>query len=225
VIIHHFQQLIQWGFLPALSSDEIYPLSQTDFILNVLVPEAATLLIMQDKGWNKPRARGEGWQDALKTARTMRLKSAEYGRWRYREEGEEGQRVLKEITSEQHADKKHDMLEGKRDRDACRVKRTKPESTPMPNRFAEDPIDTGSSSDTGMGSDTGTADVSEWGDDEVDWGQATAALDRHLERPAPVQLSSREPFNRKESQSSTYGSWDDGFADEVVQQLDQNGWS
>lgn len=187
----------------------------------MLVPEAATLLIMQDRGWSKPRARGEGWQDALKEARLVRMKSSEFGRWRFRQEGEEGQRVLKEITSERHADEKHEMLERYRDRDASKVKR-KAAIKSTRTDFVEDPMDIGSASDSG------TADVSEWGDDEVDWGQATAALDLHarVDIPKPEPLPPRESFTRKESQSSaTFESWDDGFTNEAIQQMDRNGWA
>lgn len=55
ILLRHFQNLLKWGFLPTLtvnhgSSSSIFPLSTNDFICHVLVPEAAILLIMEDKG-------------------------------------------------------------------------------------------------------------------------------------------------------------------------------
>lgn len=78
--------------LRSLSTSVIHPLSPTDFITCVLVPEAAVLLIMEDNGWSGG-CRGPAWDAARKEAMVIRGKSEEYGHWKFRENSIEGERV------------------------------------------------------------------------------------------------------------------------------------
>lgn len=90
IIIDHFQLLRRLNYMmpnipPAKSASElsqdvvtaIDPLSPSDFIANVLVPEAANFLIMQDGGQ-------EGFdQAAYEAASKTRAESSKYGEWKF----------------------------------------------------------------------------------------------------------------------------------------------
>lgn len=94
IIIHHYQHLVKWKLL-TLRPDDIQPLSSTDFIIHVLVPEVAIALIMQDQGWKGQEA---ATSTAGKAARAKAMKthqrSGEYGRAAFREESVQGREVL-----------------------------------------------------------------------------------------------------------------------------------
>jgi hypothetical protein len=166
--MHHFQCLLQWGHLP-LATDAIQPLSASDFIMMVLVPEAATLLIMEDRGWTSAKCKGSAWKDARAVALEVRTDSAEYGRWRFRGESDAGQRIVETLADETR-------LEGKRarvaehalalaDKRSRKIKRSE---------HARDPIEIASSDIDISSSDTGSADPSDYGDDDEFWTSAMA---------------------------------------------------
>lgn len=108
IIIHHYQHLVKWRLL-CLRSD-IHPLKSADFIVHVLVPEAAILLIMQDEGWEGPEAANK---EAFSKARSMAMKihrqSGGYGRAAFREDIMQGQEVLSRLDASRDA--KRRMLE------------------------------------------------------------------------------------------------------------------
>lgn len=71
----------------------IDPLSPSDFIANVLVPEAANFLIMQDRG-------REGFdQAAYEAASKTRTESSKYGEWKFPEASKSSKRVLEDLRS------------------------------------------------------------------------------------------------------------------------------
>lgn len=104
IIIQHFQLLTKWGMMRPLSKEAILPLSTTDFIATVLVPEAAVLLIMEDQGWSGNPS-GSRWKLAMREAMDIRTRSAEYGHWRFREDGV-GQAVLARLKSAEEEKKR-----------------------------------------------------------------------------------------------------------------------
>jgi hypothetical protein len=62
-----------------------------------LYPEASILLIMDDLGWDGGhRQLGTEWEAARKKAEKVWNASREYGRWRFRDDTEEGKRVLRD---------------------------------------------------------------------------------------------------------------------------------
>lgn len=94
IIIHHFQHLVKWKVL-TLRPDDIQPLSSADFIIHVLVPEAAIQLIMQDQGWDGQGATDKvAAKEARAKARDIHRRSGEYGRAAFREESAQGREVL-----------------------------------------------------------------------------------------------------------------------------------
>lgn len=96
IIIHHFQHLVKWKLL-TLRADKIQPLSSTDFIIHVLVPEAAILLIMQDQGWEGGAAADR--EAARAKAMDTHRQSGEYGRAAFREESAQGREVLSHLEA------------------------------------------------------------------------------------------------------------------------------
>ena len=102
VLHRHFQNLMKWGFLAALASTSaapspIHPLSTQEFISHVLIPEAAILLVMQDQGWSRGTSRPEDWDDRRAEAFQIWRGSTEYGRYRFREDGEEAEVVYSQL--------------------------------------------------------------------------------------------------------------------------------
>lgn len=94
IIIHHFQHLVKWKLL-TIRPDDIQPLSPADFIIHVLVPETAILLIMQDQGWNGQDATDKAAaSEARARAMDTHRQSGEYGRAAFREESVQGREVL-----------------------------------------------------------------------------------------------------------------------------------
>lgn len=84
---------------PAKSSSEfsqdvvtaIDPLSPSDFIANVLVPEAANFLIMQDRGQK------EFDQTTYEAASKTRAESSKYGEWKFPEASKSSKTVLENL--------------------------------------------------------------------------------------------------------------------------------
>ncbi|WVQ79070.1 hypothetical protein IAT38_001164 [Cryptococcus sp. DSM 104549] len=71
--------------------DATHPLDANDFITHILVPEAATLLIMADRGCT-------GFSEAgYLEAEEVRHASVKFGEWRFREGDKAGRKVLEEI--------------------------------------------------------------------------------------------------------------------------------
>ena len=84
ILLRYFRNITRWK-LPHINKDDIYPLYVGEFILHVLMPQAAELLIMQDRGW--PKASSLPLKDALlmaaKEASSIRQESWDFGRFRY----------------------------------------------------------------------------------------------------------------------------------------------
>ncbi|WVQ73840.1 hypothetical protein IAR50_003421 [Cryptococcus sp. DSM 104548] len=104
IMTDHFQKLRQWNYLypcvpPARPGSDITddlilpidPLSPSDFIANVLVPEASIFLIMDD---NQCRSFDE---DAYEDAARMREESAKYGDTKFREGDRQAKMLLEEL--------------------------------------------------------------------------------------------------------------------------------
>ena len=69
-----------------------------DFICHILVPEAAILLMMEDIGWTgKWPAGSVKWNAARIEASRQREKSVEYGRWKFRADGEEAEVIFRKL--------------------------------------------------------------------------------------------------------------------------------
>ena len=75
----------------------MHPLSAQEFISHVLIPEAAILLVMQDQGWSGGTSRPEEWDDRRAEAFQIWRSSTEYGRYRFREDGEEAEIVYSQL--------------------------------------------------------------------------------------------------------------------------------
>ncbi len=107
ILLRHFQNLLKWGFLPTLtvnhgSSSSIFPLSTNDFICHVLVPEAAILLIMEDKGHTTEQVANSPERVAARAeACRARKKSVECGRWRFRADGDEAEAILNKLERQE----------------------------------------------------------------------------------------------------------------------------
>jgi len=185
----------------------------------VLVPEAVTLLIMGDRGWSSKKCKGDQWKRAREEALEIRQNSAEYGRWRFREQSEQGRKILETmLDAERVRDKRNRLERNARDRDMP----TKRSSITRRTHTNDDLIDIASSC-----SDTGSADPSEYGgtDDEAFWGEAAAISDTaggkasftkntvNDNTPRAPRVNRLQP----ESQSSSFASLDDdGFWREAV---------
>ena len=113
IILQHYLNLFHWGLLPELEADPIdgiyptAPLTPLEFITHVVVPEAAILLIMGDKGWQ-----GElddttaEWGRARKEAYDIWSSSGEYGRARFTEDDAYAKETLDMIQAKTQAVKK-----------------------------------------------------------------------------------------------------------------------
>ena len=118
IILRHYEHLSQWNLLPRLSSKEgktaIAPLTTTEFISHVLVPEASIRLIMSDKGWKGDQdAQSQAYTRARSEAFTIRADSIDFGRGRYSADGEEAREIL-------------EAMEGREEeiRRVCKARRT-----------------------------------------------------------------------------------------------------
>ncbi|WVR04008.1 hypothetical protein IAU60_001007 [Kwoniella sp. DSM 27419] len=103
IVINHFLQLREWGYFPTLrpatstssktsnrhAPPSLDPLSWHDFISHVLVPEAANLLIMDDKGHRWQRPDDAAYHEAVR----VRRDSVRYGTWKFRDEGREAEGI------------------------------------------------------------------------------------------------------------------------------------
>ncbi|KAL1409525.1 hypothetical protein Q8F55_003508 [Vanrija albida] len=112
IIIQHFQQLVNWGHLPSLTNQQVAPFTVPDFIISVLAPEAAILLIMEDQGWTSEACHGPEWKAARKAANLTRTASSEYGQCKFRATGLVGSRLLSEL--EKDVENKRARLEDER---------------------------------------------------------------------------------------------------------------
>ncbi|WWC87666.1 uncharacterized protein L201_002557 [Kwoniella dendrophila CBS 6074] len=105
IIIHHFFSLRKWGLLPTLKNCDPHhppsldPLGWTEFVQNVLVPEASILLIMSDQGKTKFS------RQSYEKAKQLRMESVNYGTWRFREDDGDAQATL-EILQDGKEEKK-----------------------------------------------------------------------------------------------------------------------
>ncbi|KAL7419646.1 hypothetical protein Q5752_005559 [Cryptotrichosporon argae] len=109
VMLHHFQHLLQWGYLPSLLSNanaasSIFPLTTNEFIDTVLVPETSVLLIMADHGWrdDAPTA-GPAWSAARRAARETWRASGEYGKYRFRDDDARADVVVRHLDETRDA--------------------------------------------------------------------------------------------------------------------------
>ena len=79
IIAQHFTNLVRWKhLLPSIDVgiSVIHPLSIVDFIFNILAPEAAIRLMMQDKGWTGAQPmQSPAWEAAWKDADQVRRSS------------------------------------------------------------------------------------------------------------------------------------------------------
>lgn len=229
IMIRHFQNLIAWGHL--ILGAKTAPLLETDFIVTVLVPEAAVLLTMEDEEWDGSVVKGEEWKGARVEAMEICRRAGPYGYWRFRGDGEEGLHVLQRV--EQAAPRKRQRLDDARHALSAEIDR---KIQAEKGRAAQDAILVGSS-------DTEQPDESDWGDDEVDldaFAQAAAAAEEGpraamraqdpnaTPRPKRYQLSPRNIENRprplknagQNSHSSSTG-YDDGWDDRFLQSMDE----
>ncbi|WVW79927.1 hypothetical protein I302_101898 [Kwoniella bestiolae CBS 10118] len=91
ILIDHFLSMRKWGYYPwltkSLNPPTIDPLSWTEFVTHVLVPEASILLIMDDQ--KSPTEYVE--------AERIRKESVNYGMWKFREDDEDSKGILSEL--------------------------------------------------------------------------------------------------------------------------------
>ncbi|RXK41381.1 hypothetical protein M231_01286 [Tremella mesenterica] len=94
ILNRHFRYLFKWYSSSLIDphGDLWAPLSTNDFITHVLIPETAILLIMLDQ--ESSDKVNMNFAAAYDHASKVREQSSEYGRWRFREEGSEAEKVL-----------------------------------------------------------------------------------------------------------------------------------
>lgn len=100
VLNTHFRQLIRWGVLPLedhQGSPIFSPLSINDFISYVLIPETATLLIMEDQGYRHTSGDKVAFDRRHQEAGETRMDSCEYGRWKFPEDSKLARDVLRQL--------------------------------------------------------------------------------------------------------------------------------
>ncbi|OCF58123.1 hypothetical protein L486_04153 [Kwoniella mangroviensis CBS 10435] len=95
ILIEHFLSMRKWGYNPWLKSDTpmypelIDPLSWTEFLTHILVPEASVLLIMDDHGHGR-----DGKLEGYKESEKIRKESVGYGTWKFREDDDDSRIVM-----------------------------------------------------------------------------------------------------------------------------------
>jgi hypothetical protein len=97
--MRHYEHLLQWDLLPRLSTADgvssIAPLTPTEFISHVIVPEASIRLIMQDKGWTgRYSPSTKKYTRAREAAFRIRRASVAFGRGRYMADGDDARDLL-----------------------------------------------------------------------------------------------------------------------------------
>lgn len=105
IILQHLQRLLEWRCFPSLlpgkdgSPPACAPFLPNDFFVHVLVPEAAILLIMEDHHGtdNVPPT---DFAAAKTAAKRLWKESGEYGVWRFREDDEDGERVIRQLQDD-----------------------------------------------------------------------------------------------------------------------------
>ena len=105
--------------LPQLSEEMTHPLTIKQYISRVLVPEIATLLIMQDRGYEGPNFDGsvtdvQAWRNSYRSAETIRRASHDFGQWRSPESDGKAQKIWAAVLRS-WADKK-ERVEARRSR-------------------------------------------------------------------------------------------------------------
>ncbi|KAK4685605.1 hypothetical protein P7C73_g4547, partial [Tremellales sp. Uapishka_1] len=123
IISTHFQNLLKWGLLP---TGNMQPLTPADFISFVLVPETSVLLIQDHEGVTKAEAIDQ-WK-----------RSSLYGRWRFRDDGEEAKRIMKEIKLGLESREERAREARERDRVEEVMQREKRRKTPLETRGMSD---------------------------------------------------------------------------------------
>lgn len=90
IIADHLRNLVKWGYYPTLArrpgEASIYePMTNEEFIENILIPEAGILLIMDDLG-SSDGSRSAGDKAEIRAqAEKVWKESREYGRWHFKE--------------------------------------------------------------------------------------------------------------------------------------------
>ncbi|WWC68837.1 uncharacterized protein I206_102772 [Kwoniella pini CBS 10737] len=120
ILINHFMSLRKWGYYPSLKSSDphhppsLTPLSWTEFLSHVLIPEASILLIMSNKGATTftEKAYGE--------AKKIRKESVTYGNWKFREDDEDSQEILATLHENKEA-KKERLKRYRREKTALKI--------------------------------------------------------------------------------------------------------
>ncbi|WWC99098.1 hypothetical protein V866_005993 [Kwoniella sp. B9012] len=108
ILIEHFLSMRKWGCYPWLKSDTpmypdlIDPLSWTEFVTHILVPEASVLLIMDDRGHGHGHCHGEGYEESVK----IRKESVGYGTWKFREDDDDSKIVMDGLMNRKDDKKK-----------------------------------------------------------------------------------------------------------------------
>lgn len=102
IIKWHFQNLKEWGRL-TLDERVTHPLSPTHFIARILVPEAANLLIMDDRSLVRgsvpfKEAYAEIRAASAETER-IRQQSVEFGKYMFRGDGSKADEILQSWTA------------------------------------------------------------------------------------------------------------------------------
>ncbi|BEI82469.1 hypothetical protein CcaverHIS002_0303370 [Cutaneotrichosporon cavernicola] len=174
IMIRHFQNLILWRYLK-LGSDTA-PLPETDFIVTVLVPEAAVLLTMEDKGWDiSLPPKGEEWDKARAEAMEICRRAGRYGYWKFREDGDKGRLMLERI--DQAASKKRRRLEATRQAVSAEIDR----------KIQAEKVQVVKDAILVASSDTEQPDDSDWGDEVWEDADAVAQAAAAVDRRAAVQ--------------------------------------
>lgn len=105
IILQHLQRLLEWRCFPALlpgkdgSPPACAPLQPIDFFIHVLVPEAAILLIMEDQHRDESMPPID-FAAAKTAAKRLWRESAEYGVWKFREDDEKGDRIIRGLQDD-----------------------------------------------------------------------------------------------------------------------------
>lgn len=174
IMIRHFQNLILWGHLKLNAATS--PLPETDFIVTVLVPEAAVLLTMEDNEWKSAINKGEEWENARSRAMETCKRSGPYGYWRFRGDGDEGRRVLDRLERTSAA-KCRRLSSAREELEADIVRKIQAEKVAMRPHDDNDIILVASS-------DTEVPDASDWSGDEFwdDEGALAAIADAEERR-------------------------------------------
>lgn len=184
--------LVKWGHLLSLQAAVVEPLSVSDFVVTVLVPEVSVLLIMEDNGWdggeNPSACRGAEWDAQRQAAMGVRADSAQYGLWRFREDTKDGAATLRRL--EQGMGEKKQRLqalsEAAEHAVATKVK-SKPKSKPRRavQGDADEPIVITSASTSAANSDIEALSDADFGAGDVVMSLGDTDTDTGTDAPDP----------------------------------------